>query len=176
VPHRAIHILGPMNTQTASTDVLARGRTIVLAMVMAASFLTALPQGLLAQDPTSAPGATATLAPVEAACESADDLRLIVEFLRDTDPAEDGWLPVFVGVIAGLSEARQLAGFVGDAYRPLLDDVILSLEGLGTTVDELSDQPTAGAQLASIGESITQIGNAMDALSVALRTPCPAED
>jgi hypothetical protein len=43
-------------------------------------------------------------------------------------------------------------------------------------VDELSDQPTAGAQLASIGESITQIGNAMDALSVALRTPCPAED
>jgi hypothetical protein len=165
-----------MNMQTASTAVLGRGRIIFLAMVMAASSLTALPQGLLAQDPSFAPGAAATLAPAEAACESADDLRLIVEFLQGTDPSEDGWLPVFVGVIAGLSEARQLAGSVGDAYRPLLDDLVLSLEGLGTTVDELSDQQTAGAQLASIGESITQIGNAMDALSVALRTPCPAEE
>jgi hypothetical protein len=165
-----------MNTQTASTAVLARGRIIFLASVLVASLLTALPQALLAQDPSPAPGATATLAPIEAACESADDLRLIVEFLRETDPSEDGWLPVFVGVVAGLSEARQLAGFVGDAYRPLVDDVILSLEGLGTTVDELSEQQTAGAQLAAIGESITQIGNAMDVLSVALRTPCPAEE
>jgi hypothetical protein len=164
-----------MNMQTVPIS-LARGRILVLASVLVASLLTVLPQGLWAQDPSSTPEATATLTPAEAACESADDLRLIVDFLQGTDPSEDGWLPVFVGAIAGLSEAQQLVGLVGDAYRPLVDDLILSLEGLGTTVDELSDQPTAGAQLAAIGESITDIGNAMDALAVALQTPCPADE
>jgi hypothetical protein len=169
-----------MNTQTATATGLARGRIIVLALMMAASSLTVLPSGLLAQGsspmPETAPSLEPTLAPAEAACESADDLRLIIDFLRDTDVSEDGWLPVFVGAIAGLSEARQLAGLVDDAFRPLVDDLLASFEGLGTTVEGLRDQEaSAGARLAAIGEAITDIGNAMDALSVALQTPCPAD-
>jgi hypothetical protein len=125
------------------------------------------------------PGAGAslapTLAPADAVCQSADDLRLIVGFLRDTDPSVDGWVPVLVGVIAGLSEARQLAGSVGETYRPLVDDLIASLEGLRATVDGLGDQGTAGAQLAAIGDAITDIGNAMDSLSLQLQAPCPAD-
>ena len=163
-----------MNTPTAPT-ILARGRVIVLACVIVASSLSALPGGLLAQDPPASPGSLATLEPGVAACESAADLRLIIDFLRDTDPSEDGWLPVFVGAIAGLSEARQLAGLLGDTYRPLVDDLIASLEGLRTTVDQLDGQETVGAQLAVLGEAITDTGNAMDALSVELQTPCPVD-
>ena len=87
---------------------------------------------------------------------------------------EDGWLPVFVGVIAGLSEARQLAASVGETYRPLVEDLIGSLEGLRSTVEELQELETIGARVADVGEAITDIGNAMDALSVQLRTPCPS--
>jgi hypothetical protein len=170
-----------MNTQIATATGLSRGRTIVLALVIAASSLAVLPSGLLAQGSSPMPGTGAslepTLAPAEAACKSADDLRLIIDFLRDTDVSEDGWLPVFVGAIAGLSEARQLAGLVGDTYRPLVDDLVTSLQGLGTTLDGLRDQETsAGAQLAAVGEALTDIGNAMDALSIALQTPCPTDD
>jgi hypothetical protein len=169
-----------MNTQTASTIALARGRRIVLALVIAASFSTLLPSGLLAVESSPTPEAAAslepTLAPAEAACQSAADLRLIIGFLRDTDPSVDGWVPVIVGVIAGLSEARQLAGFVGDTYRPLVDDLIISFEGLRTTLDEVGGEATAGAQLAAVGEAITAIGNAMDALSVQLQTGCPTDE
>lgn len=178
-----VRILGPMNAQTASTTGIARGRIVVLALIMAASILTVLPPGLLAAESSPTPESVAsleptvapTLAPAEAACQSAEDLHLIIDFLRDTDPSVDGWVPVFVGVIAGLSEARQLAGFVGDTYRPLVDDLIVSLEGLRTTVEELRDQATAGAQLAAIGEAITASGTAMDALSVQLQTDCPTD-
>ena len=163
-----------MNTPTART-ILARGRVILLSSLIVASSLTALPGGLLAQEPSASPGAQVTLEPAVAACESADDLRLIIDFLRNTDTTEDGWLPVFVGAVAGLSEARQLAGLLGDTYRPLLDDLIASLEGLRTTVEQLDGQETVGAQLAVIGEAITGIGNAMDALTVELRTPCPVD-
>jgi hypothetical protein len=117
-----------------------------------------------------------TLAPAEAACQSASDLRLIIGFLRDTDPSVDGWAPVIVGVIAGLSEARQLAGFAGETYRPLVDDLIISFEGLRMTLDEVGGEATAGAQLAAVGEAITAIGNAMDALSVQLQTGCPIDE
>jgi hypothetical protein len=168
-----------MNTQTTSTNRIARGRIIVLALMIAASFSTVLPSGLLAVESSPMPGAVAslepTLAPAEAACQSADDLRLIIGFLRETDPSVDGWVPVIVGVIAGLSEARQLAGLVGDTYRPLVDDLVISLEGLRTTLDEVGGQATAGAQLAAVGEAITAIGNAMDALSVQLQTDCPTD-
>jgi hypothetical protein len=163
-----------MNTPTARTS-LGRGRVIVLACLIVASSLTALPSGLLAQEPSTSPESLASLEPAVAACESADDLRLIADFLRDTDTSEDGWLPVFVGAVAGLSEARQLAGLLGDTYRPLVDNLIASLEGLRTTVEQLDGQETVGAQLAVIGEAITDIGNAMDALSVELQTPCPVD-
>jgi hypothetical protein len=96
----------------------------------------------VAADPSAAPQIAAS----QAACDSVTDLRLIVGFLRDTDIAVDGWLPVFVGTVAALSEARQLADSLGETYRPLFDDLI---------------------------EAITDIGNAMDAISVQLRTPCP---
>jgi hypothetical protein len=176
----AVHILHPMNTHTASTTRIARARIIVLALIVAASVCTLLPSGLLAVESSPMPEAVAslepTLAPAESACHSADDLRLIVDFLRDTDPSVDGWVPVVVGASAGLSEARQLAGFVGDTYRPLVDDLVISLEGLRMTLDEVGGQATAGAQLAAVGEAITAIGTAMDALSVQLQTSCPTAE
>jgi hypothetical protein len=149
----------------------------VPARVMRALFLGAalsiLPSsGLLAAE--SSPSPAMTMSPAEAACDSAEQLGLIIGFLQDTDVAADGWLPVLVGVIAGLSEARQLAGSVADTYRPLVDDLIGSLEGLRATVDELREMDTTGAAIAAVGESITDIGNAMDALTVQLRDPCPS--
>ena len=113
-----------------------------------------------------------TIAPADAACESVDDLRLIAEFLVETDVSEDGWLPVMVGAIAGVSEARDLLGHVGDTYRPLVEDLVVSFEGLQAAAQELEEQETAGAKLATIGESITGIGDSMDALSVQLRAGC----
>ena len=90
--------------------------------------------------------------------------------LTNPGPATSAW------AIAGLSEARQLASFVGETYRPLIDDLIISLEGLRMTLDEVGGEATAGAQLAAVGEAITAIGNAMDALSVQLQTGCPTDE
>ena len=174
-----LRILGPMNAPTAPTTGLARVRVILLALIVAASFLATAPAGLLAVESSPLPEAGAsldpTLAPADAVCQSASDLALIIDFLRGTDPSVDGWVPVLVGVIAGLSEARDLAGFAGDTYQPLVDDLTASLEGLRATIDELGDQATVGAQLAAIGEAITDIGNAMDSLAVQLQTPCPTD-
>ena len=44
------------------------------------------------------------------------------------------------------------------------------------TLDEVGGQATAGAQLAAVGEAITAIGTAMDALSVQLQTSCPTAE
>jgi hypothetical protein len=156
-----------------------RGLTITIALTLAVSLMAALPAGLLAQDSTEAPDATAaaepSVAPAVAACESADDLGLIVEFLQDIDVEDDGWLPVFVGAIAGLSEARTLLGLVGETYRPLVDDLIVSLQDVRTTVDGFGEMETTGAQVAAIGETITGIGTAMDALSTQVRATCPTD-
>ena len=114
------------------------------------------------------------MTPADTLCDSAGDLRLIIGFLRDTDPSQDGWPPILVGAIAALSEARHLAGSVGETYRPLVDDLIVSLEGLRSTVEGLEESETLGARIASIGEAITDIGNAMDSLSFQLREPCPS--
>jgi hypothetical protein len=159
---------------------VARCQPIVIALVVVAGLAWLLPSRLVAAEPSAVPltsiapaSPTSTMAPVEAMCESAADLRLIIAFLRDTDVSEDGWLPVFVGTIAALSEARQLAGSVDQTYRPLLDDLIGTLEGLRSTIADLDELETVGSQLAVIGEAITDIGLAMDALSVQLRTPCP---
>lgn len=157
-----------------------RRSSIALGLVMAAILTTASPYPVAAAEssPTAQPAATTapTLAPADALCQSADDLRLIVGFLRETDPSEDGWVPVIVGAIAGLSEARQLLALVDETYRPLVDDLATSFRDLRSTVEGLSEQTTAGAGIASLGEAITTVGNAMDALSVQLREPCPASE
>jgi len=54
-------------------------------------------------------------------------------------------------VIARLSEARQLTGFAGETYRPMIDDVIAWLEGLRATVDGLGNQQSFRAHLAAMG-------------------------
>lgn len=168
-----------MNSARPAAPRATRGLKTTIALTLAVSLMAALPAGLLAQDSTEAADATAaaesSIAPAEAACESADDLGLIVEFLQDTDVEEDGWVPVLVGAIAGLGEARTLVSLVGETYRPLVDDLIVSLEDIRSTVDELGEMETAGAQLAAIGETITDIGTAMDALSIQLRTSCPTD-
>ena len=156
-----------------------RGLKATLALTLAASLMAALPAGLLAQDSTQAAEDTASaepsVAPAEAACESADDLGLIVEFLQDTDAEEDGWLPVIVGAIAGLSEARTLVGLVGETYQPLVGDLITSLQDIRVTVDGLDDIESTGAQITAVGETITDIGTSMDALGAQLRTSCPTD-
>lgn len=130
-----------------------------------------------AAEPSAEPGAVVSpvpsTAPAQTMCESASDLGLIIGFLRATSISEDGVVPTVVGAIAGLHEAQQLVGLVDASYRPYVEDLGASLQGLRTTIDELGDQATLGAGIATIGESITVIGESMDALSVALSTPCP---
>ena len=154
-----------------------RGLTITLALTVAVSLMAALPTGILAQDSTEAAESTASaepsLTPAQAACQSVDDLTLIVGFLQSIDIDEDGWVPVVIGAIAGISEARALAGFVGEVYRPLVEDLIISLQAIRTTAAELSEMETTGSQIAAVGETITEIGIAMDALSTQLRASCP---
>jgi hypothetical protein len=166
-----------MNTQAEPTTPGRRPMRIVVALVLALSIATLLPSLTVAADASPAPGTPAppapTLASAEAMCDSVGDLRLIVEFLRATDVEADGWLPVFVGVVAGLGEARDLVGSVGETYRPLLDDLIASLGSARVTVEQVREAETMGAGVAMIGEAITGIGNAMDALSLQLRDPCP---
>lgn len=152
-------------------------------MVLAA----AGPASVLAQDasPSPSPSASltpqasltpeASLTPHEAACASADDLTLIVDFLRETDASEDGWLLWVVGAIAGVSEVRQLAGHMGEVYQPLVEDLIVSLRGLRTEAGDARAEESLGAKLVLFGESITEVGTAMDALGDQLRTRCEDE-
>jgi hypothetical protein len=167
-----------MNAHIALGRRVLRGPVIGLAI--AALSLGALSAGALAADPSPDPASVASpgsemTEPTEL-CQSASDLRLIIGFLRETSISEDGVIPVVVGVIAGLSEAQTLVGLVDETYRPLVEDFVISLQELRTTVDELGEAATLGAEIASIGEAITEIGTAMDALSVQLQTPCPVED
>lgn len=169
-----------MNARATSLPRTTRpGVTFFLATVLAASFTVAMSPALQAAEASPAPEAAASPgpspAPAGALCTSANDLRLIIGFMRDIDVSVDGWIPVLVGAIAALSEARQLAGLADETYRPLVDELIGALEGLRSTVDGLGELDTAGAKVTAIGEAITAIGEAMDALSVQLRSPCPAE-
>ena len=165
-----------MNSQTARPISTRRPR--LHAAVLAATFAVLAPIVAFAAEPSASPSTAGSpapsLAPAEAFCESASDLRFIVAFLRETDASDDGWLPIFVGATAAISEARQLAGATDDTYRPLVDELVGSLEGVRTTAEELGELGTAGAKIAAIGQAITDIGNAMDALSVQLSEPCPS--
>jgi hypothetical protein len=156
-----------------------QGLRTALALTIAVSLMATVPAGLLAQDPTEAANATVaaepSLAPAEAACQSADDLGLIMGFMLSIDVEEQGWVPVLVGTIAGLAEARTLVGLVGETYQPLVNDLIVSLESIRSTVGELDEMETTGARIVAIGETITGIGIAMDALSTQLRTSCSTD-
>lgn len=167
-----------MNAHIAPGRRVLRGP--VVGLVVAALSLGVHSAGALAEDPSPDPASVASpgsaMAEPTELCQSASDLQLIIGFLRETSIPEDGVIPVVVGAIAGVSEARTLAGLVSETYRPLADDLVSSLQGLRTAVDERAAQPTLGAQIASIGEAIAAVGNAMDALSVQLQTPCPVED
>jgi hypothetical protein len=167
-----------MNAHPAAAGRASRTRVIVLSL--AVLLAAAAPFAAAAAEPSPDAGAMPSpevVAPDgETLCESADDLRLIVGFLSETSISEDGVIPVVVGVIAGLSEARTLLGLVDETYRPLVENLITSLEALGTTIDELGEAATLGAEIASVGEAITDVGEAMDALGVQLRDPCPVEE
>src|SRR5262245_983809 len=167
-----------MNAPATSSSPHPRRRRRLDAAILAALLAAISPMAVVGAEPSASPDAAAgspapTLTPAAAFCESADDLRFIVGYLRDTDAGEDGWLPIFVGATAAISEARQLAGAADETYRPLVEDMVGSLEGVRTTAEELGELGTAGAKIAAIGQAITDIGMAMDALSVQLREPCP---
>lgn len=162
-----------MNITRSAVPGATRGPKTTIALALAVSLVALLPAGLLAQDAEEAE--EPSIAPAEAACESADDLSLIVEFLEDIDVDEDGWIPVLVGGIAGLSEGRTLVGLVAETFQPLVNDVVVSFQNVMVTVEELGDMETTGAQLAAIGEAITDIGTAMDTLSIQLQAPCPSD-
>jgi len=147
-----------------------RTRVGVATLLVALMSITMLASAVVAQEESAAPLASPTAA--EAACTSASDLQLIVDFVRDSVEAEAGLITVGIGVIAGVSEANTLAGLVAETYRPLVGDLILSLQGLRDTIGSLGELDTTGAKIATIGESVTEIGSAMDALTVQLRSSC----
>jgi len=164
----------------ASVSSLARVARpcIVLILVVAALAAWATQPRVRAADPSAAPVATGSPVASETPrtmCESLADLRLYVGFLRDQSIDDDGLLPVLVGAVASISEARTLASLVSETYRPRVDDLVASLEALQTAVRGFRDQGTIGAGLVHLGEAITGVGTAMDALSAALREPCPVE-
>jgi hypothetical protein len=138
--------------------------------------LTTLAVPVHAADPSGAPVAAGSPAASEAPptmCESLADLRLYVGFLRGQSLSEDGLLPILVGAVASISEARTLAPLVGDTYRPLVEGLLASLQALRSAVRGFGDADTVGTGLVGIGEAIVGIGTTMDALSLALREPCP---
>ena len=148
----------------------SRARSIGLILTIASSLAVVFPAGALAQDEA------AETDPAAAACESAADLRMIIGFLQDTSVSEDGIIPVVVGGIAGISVAQDLAGEVRDTLGPLVEEVIVSMQGLRDIGDEMSGDETLGAKVATIGESIVEIGESMDALSLQLQERCPTDE
>ncbi len=161
-----------LNTPQAATGP-ERTRIVVAMLLPALVALPLMAVSVSAQDESPAP--TASLTPAEAACASADDLRVILDFTRESVESNRGLVPVGIGVIAGLSEARNLAGLVGDVYRPLVEDVIVSLQDLRDTIGDLDEIDTAGLKVAAVGEALVDIGDAMNELGAQVRTGCPEE-
>lgn len=161
-----------MNTTKAKTWP-QRSRVVVAMLLLALAALPLLVAPVAAQEESAAPTASPTAE--EAACASADDLRLILEFTQQNAESDSGLIPVGIGVIAGLSEARNLAGLAGEVYRPLVEDLIVSLQDMRDTIGDLSDVDTAGSKVAAVGEALVGIGTAMDELGAQVRTGCPEE-
>jgi hypothetical protein len=78
-------------------------------------------------------------------------------------------------VDAALGEAQLLAELVVDEYQPLVEDTIVALQELRDVGEQVREQETLGAGIATIGEAITEVGEAMDALTLGLREPCPEQ-
>ncbi len=151
---------------------------MVLTLVVAAIAGGATQTPVGAADPSAPPTASASPVasePAGAMCDSVANLRLYVGFVRDQSIKDDGLLPVLVGVVASLSEARTLAGLVRETYRPLVDDLVTSLTDLESAVRSFFDQGTVGAGLVQLGGAITDVGTKLDTLSSAVREPCPGE-
>lgn len=161
-----------LNTPKAATRP-ERTRIVVAMIALALVALPLLAAPVSAQDGSPVP--VASMTPAEAACASADDLRVILDFTRESVESDRGLIPVGIGVIAGLSEARVLAGLVGDVYRPLVEDLIISLQDLRDTIGDLDELDTAGSMVAAVGLALVDIGEAMDELGAQLRTGCPEE-
>ncbi len=160
---------------------LARiARPSIMSLVVAVATIGGVTQPYArAEDASPVPVASASSVASEAPktmCQSVSDLRLYIGFLRDQSIKEDGLLPVLVGAVASLSEARTLAGLVDEQYRPLADELVASLQDLGTAVRGFRGQGTVGAGLVQLGEAIAGVGAKMDTLSTALRAPCPVEE
>jgi hypothetical protein len=149
---------------------------IAASLVVAILALAGLASPIAAADPSTAPAAPGSPVASDAPptmCESFADLQLYVGFLRQQSVGEDGLLPILVGSVASLSEAQTLAGLVGEAYRPLVEDLATALADLRTSVRGLREADTVGSGLVGIGEAIVGVGARMDALGAALREPCP---
>lgn len=159
-------------------------------MVLAALVGAIAPFGALAQDASPAAsgvpaaslapamsGAPASAAPASAApetmCDSWADLRSYIGFLQSQSLSEDGILPILVGALASLTEARTLLPLVSDTYQPLVGELISSLQDL-VGVAKAGRQGTLGGELVNLGEAVTRVGVALDALSAVLREPCPS--
>lgn len=168
-----------MQTINLSRSTIVRASVLVIALLFVASACRSLPPGVLAPaaEPTPAASATASAEPVtKSICESGVDLQADIDFLRSTELSEDGLITVLFAADTALEETRLLADLVGEEYRPLVTDLMLSLQGLRTTVDGFDSEETAGAGISAIGESIAEIGESMDALTLQLREPCPETD
>lgn|GEM_PF-5768544 len=163
-----------MNTRSLSRSSVARFSMLVVVTFFVVSACRAIPPGLVGPDADATPGPSPTPT-TKTMCESGADLSVDVEFLRSLELREDGLVSVLVAVDAALGEARTLGALVTEEYRPQAVDLVLSLENLRLTVDELSQQETLGAGIAAIGDSISEIGKAMDALTLELRDPCPGQ-
>jgi len=161
-----------MRNYSLTRPSLARTAMLLLVLLFALSACRTLPPGFLAPDSTAEPSPTPI---AKTMCESGADLRTDVEFLRSLELREDGLVSVLVAVDSALGEARTLGTLVTEEYRPEAVDLVLSLENLRLTVDDLSQQETIGAGIAAIGESIAEVGTAMDTLTLELRDPCPDE-
>jgi hypothetical protein len=161
-----------------STSRLARfvQRSVLVSMVLTPVAIGALNAPVGAADPSPSPVVASSPAPTEPAdamCASVANLRLYVGFVRSQSIKDDGLLPVLVGVVASLSEARALAGLVSQTYRPLVDNLVTSLTDLETSVRTFFDQGTVGAGLVQLGGAIGAVGTQLDALSSAVKEPCP---
>ncbi len=151
-------------------ETILKSLALALTLLFVAAACSVLPPGLFAVEPA----VTASPQP-PTVCERGADLRLAIEDLGAVELSETGVLGLLITVEIAVNEARQFGTAVGDEFGPLVADLQTSLQGLQTTLEGMGDEPTLGAKVASVGESITQIGNAMDALAVQLRTPCPSE-
>lgn len=150
---------------------------LIVSACQTATSETAAPGG-----PTESPIEVAATAaaetetpPDKTMCQSGEDLAVDVAFLRSLDTSKDGVASLVVATDSALGEAQLLANLVVDEYRPLVEDTVVALQNLRDVGEEVREQETLGAGIATIGQAITEVGEAMDALALALREPCPQE-